>query len=279
MRFNSNKSPSLAKVPKGGGAVGGKGGIMESMGKIKMSSVLKGAAAMVLIAASLFILGKALQEFKDISGGMILGVIAGFLGLGVAMMILGAMFTGPQAAIIAMAALGMLLIASSLLVLGLALNAIGTGFTAMGTGLATLIPTLTGVMGTIMGMMAMIGPIALLSYALVGLSASMMGLGVSMAFLGIAGLPGLMMLAGIAAVSGPIIKLAGLLGIGDGGEVGAIEGDSLSQYETNMLEKMDQLITATSSHRDVYLDRDKVTNIVMTQSQRSSRGQLNLNNT
>ena len=29
----------------------------------------------------------------------------------------------------------------------------------------------------------------------------------------------------------------------------------------------------------VYLDRDKVTNIVMTQSQRSSRGQLNLNNT
>ena len=149
----------------------------------------------------------------------------------------------------------------------------------MGTGLATLIPTLTGVMGTIMGMMAMIGPIALLSYALVGLSAAMMGLGVSMAFLGIAGLPGLMMLAGIAAVSGPIIKLAGILGIGDGGEVGAIEGDSLSQYETNMLEKMDQLITATSSHRDVYLDRDKVTNIVMTQSQRSSRGQLNLNNT
>ena len=269
---------------KDGGGLGdkltGKKSLMESMGKINMSAVLKGAAAMVLVAGAVFIFGKAVQEFMKVSWSAVGMAVVSMLALVGAVALLGAiMMSGVGAVAILAGAAAMLVVASSVLILGHALQAIGTGFEMMGAGISTLMPTLTGVTGSIMGMVAMIAPIALLSYALFGLSAAMMGLGVSMAFLGIAGLPGLMMLAGIAAVSGPIIKLAGILGIGDGGEVGAIEGDSLSQYETNMLEKMDQLITATSSHRDVYLDRDKVTNIVMTQSQRSSRGQLNLNNT
>ena len=123
----------------------------------------------------------------------------------------------------------------------------------------------------------MIAPIALLSLALYGLSAAMMGLGVSMAFLGIAGLPGLLMLAGIAAVSGPIIKLAGLLGIGDGGEAGAVEDGSLSEYEATMIEKMDELIKATGAQRDIYLDREKVTNIVMDRGERSAVNKFKLN--
>tara|TARA_B110000003_G_scaffold251595_1_gene265470 strand:- start:1027 stop:3597 length:2571 start_codon:yes stop_codon:yes gene_type:complete len=263
-----------------GKSLTGKGSMMDGMSKINMSAVLKGAAAMVLVAGAVFVFGKAVQEFMKVSWSAVGMAVVSMLALVGAVALLGAiMMSGVGAVAILAGAAAMLVVASAVLVLGLGLQAIGTGFEMLGAGISTLMPTLTGVTGSIMGMVAMIAPIALLSYALVGLSAAMMGLGVSMAFLGIAGLPGLMMLAGIAAVSGPIIKLAGLLGIGDGGEVGAIEGDSLSQYETNMLDKMDQLITATSSHRDVYLDRDKVTNIVMTQSQRSSRGQLNLNNT
>jgi len=97
-----------------------------------------------------------------------------------------------------------------------------------------------------------------------------------MAFLGFAGLPGLAMLAGIAAVSGPIIKLAGILGIGDSGEAGAVEGGTLSEYETTMLDKMDSLIQATSSQRDIYLDKDKVTNIVMDRGDRSAVNKLSI---
>tara|TARA_B110000114_G_scaffold157637_1_gene172327 strand:- start:1611 stop:1979 length:369 start_codon:yes stop_codon:yes gene_type:complete len=120
----------------------------------------------------------------------------------------------------------------------------------------------------------------MLSLALLGLSGALMGLGLSMAFLGFAGLPGMLMLAGIAAISAPIIKLAGLFGVGgEGGdsETSSLEEGSLSEYETNMLAKMDQLIQATSSQRDIYLDKDKVTNVVMDRGERSAVNKFSLN--
>ena len=267
MRFKANKSP-----------IGGKGGIMSSVSKINMGAVLKGAAAMLVVAAAVFVFGKAVQEFMKVSWESVGMAVVSMLALVGAVALLGAiMMSGVGAVAILAGAAAMLVIASSVLILGYALQAIGTGFEMMGAGISTLIPTLTGVASSIMGMVAMIAPIALLSYALVGLSAAMMGLGVSMAFLGIAGLPGLLMLAGIAAVSGPIIKLAGLLGIGDGGEAGAVEGGSLSEYESTMLDKMEELIKATSSQRDIYLDREKVTNIVMDRGERSAVNKFKLN--
>jgi hypothetical protein len=44
-----------------------------------------------------------------------------------------------------------------------------------------------------------------------------------------------------------------------------------------MLNKMDQLIQATSSQRDIYLDRDKVTNVVMDRGERSAVNKFKLN--
>jgi hypothetical protein len=131
------------------------------------------------------------------------------------------------------------------------------------------------------GLVTIIGPIGMLSLALLGLSGALMGLGLSMAFLGLAGLPGLIILGGIAAISEPIIKLASFFGLGGatggGEETGAIEGGTLSEYETNMLAKMDQLIIATTSQRDIYLDRDKVTNVVMDRGERSAVNKFKLN--
>jgi hypothetical protein len=123
----------------------------------------------------------------------------------------------------------------------------------------------------------MVTPLAQLSLVLFGLSAAMMGLGASMAFLGIMGLPGLLMLAGIAAVSQPIMKLASFFGIGDSGEAGAVGEGSLNEYQATMLTKMDQLIKATSSARDIYLDKDKVTNIVMDRGDRAAVNKFSLN--
>ncbi len=251
---------------------------MDGMSKINMSAVLKGAAAMVLVAGAVFIFGKAVQEFMKVSWSAVGMAVVSMLALVGAVALLGAiMMSGVGAVAILAGAAAMLVVASAVLVLGIGLQAIGTGFEMLGAGISTFIPILTGVASSIMGMVTMIAPIALLSYALFGLSAAMMGLGVSMAFLGIAGLPGLLMLAGIAAVSGPIIKMAGMLGIGGESEAGAIEGGSLSEYETNMLSKMDQLIQATSSQRDIFLDKDKVTNVVMDRGERSAVNKFSLN--
>jgi hypothetical protein len=45
-----------------------------------------------------------------------------------------------------------------------------------------------------------------------------------------------------------------------------------------MLNKMDSLIQAVSSNKDVYLDKDKVTSLVMQTSDRSIVNKLNIFN-
>jgi len=160
------------------------------------------------------------------------------------------------------------------MLLGVAFNILGAGMQAVGLGLSTIMTSLGG-------LVSIIGPITMLSLALLGLSGALMGLGLSMAFLGLAGLPGLLVLGGISAMAEPIIKLASFFGLGGatggGEETSAIEGGTLSEYETNMLAKMDQLIMATTSQRDIYLDRDKVTNVVMDRGERSAVNKFKLN--
>ena len=338
-----------AASPKGGGMPGK--GIMDGMSKINMSAVLKGAAAMVIVAGAVFVFGKAVQEFMKVSWSAVGMAVVSMLALVGAVALLGAiMMSGVGAVAILAGAAAMLIVAAAVLVLGLGLQAIGTGFEMLGTGIMSLTPNLLAVGASIMGIaslipiigivsialfalagslaylsvfgtlalpalmglgiafaMAGVGvkmmgeglsmaigamtqaegsitrlaglvtPLAQLSLVLFGLSASIMALGVSMAFLGFAGLPGLMMLAGIAAVSQPIMKLASFFGIGDSGEAGAVGEGSLNEYQATMLTKMDQLIKATSSARDIYLDKDKVTNIVMDRGDRAAVNKFSLN--
>ena len=158
------------------------------------------------------------------------------------------------------------------MLLGVAFNVLGTGMQSVGLGLSSIMTSLGGLIG-------IIGPVTMLSLALLGLSGALMGLGLSMAFMGIAGLPGLLMLTAIAAISAPLIKLAELGVIGSVGEseTSSLEEGSVSEYETNMLDKLDQLIQATTSQRDIYLDKDKVTNIVMDRGERSAVNKFKLN--
>tara|TARA_A200000159_G_scaffold141369_1_gene144144 strand:+ start:224 stop:2791 length:2568 start_codon:yes stop_codon:yes gene_type:complete len=267
--------------PKSGGgadALTGKKSMMSGMSKINMSAVLKGAAAMLIVAGAVFVFGKAVQEFMKVSWSAVGMAVVSMLALVGAVALLGAiMMSGVGAVAILAGAAAMLVIASSVLVLGLALQAIGTGFEMMGTGLTSLVPTLMTLGTTILSMVALIPTIALLGLSLFGLSLSIAGLAASLMFLGTFGLPGLLMLAGIAAVSAPIMKIAGFFGLGESSETGAAEGGSLSEYETNMLAKMDQLIAATTSARDIFLDKDKVTNIVMDRGERNAVNKLQLN--
>jgi hypothetical protein len=59
---------------------------------------------------------------------------------------------------------------------------------------------------------------------------------------------------------------------------GVVGGESLSEYESSMLDKMNELITATNTHKDVYLDKDKVTNLVMAKAERTIKNNTNINN-
>lgn len=268
------------KLPSKGGAGGGMtqavtppktadGGGMskftKSVGKIKMGEVMKGAAALVLVAGAVFIFGKAVQEFMKVSWSAVGMAVVSMLALVGAVALLGAiMMSGVGAVAILAGAAAMLIVASSVLVLGHALQAIGTGFEMMGQGLVSLVPQLTTMAASVLPLMALI-PV------LYGLASGFALLTLALAGLGIAGLPGLLLLAGIAAISAPIMKLASFFGLGgeESTETGAVEENSLSEYQTQMLQKMDMLIQVTAANKDVYLDKDKVTSLV---TQRSEKG-------
>jgi regulator of replication initiation timing len=268
------------KLPSKGGAGGGMaqsvtppktadGGGMskftKSVGKIKMGEVLKGAAALVLVAGAVFIFGKAVQEFMKVSWSAVGMAVVSMLALVGAVALLGAiMMSGVGAVAILAGAAAMLIVASSVLVLGHALQAIGTGFEMMGQGLVSLVPQLTTMAASVLPLMALI-PV------LYGLASGFGLLTLALAGLGIAGFPGLLLLAGIAAISAPIMKLASFFGLGgeESTETGAVEENSLSEYQTQMLQKMDMLIQVTAANKDVYLDKDKVTSLV---TQRSEKG-------
>lgn len=127
----------LNKVASSGA---GSGDMMSNVmggGGKAMGSLLKGAAAMLIIAAAIYVLGKAFQEFGDITWPNVfigLGALAAFSALAIG---LGAI--GPMVLI---GAAAMLVLSSAVLVLGLGFQALSKGLeplNAMG-GLMSLAP-------------------------------------------------------------------------------------------------------------------------------------------
>jgi hypothetical protein len=119
----------------------------------------------------------------------------------------------------------------------------------------------------------MVGGILMLAGAFGVLAASLAVLAVS----GIAALPALL---GLAAVGAGMGMLFSVLGIGEDepNTGGSTTKESLSEYESSMLSKMDALITEVAKGRDVYLDRDKVTAVVSRTTERSPKNVFGVNN-
>lgn len=235
-------------ITGGGGDMGKKGGLLDSMKSIKMTEVLKGAAALLVVSAAVFVFGKAVQEFMKVEWSAVGMAVVSMLALVGAVALLGAIMTSGVGAVAILAgAAAMLVIAASVLVLGYALQAIGTGFEMMGAGIATLVPNLTMVGEAIMSMVTFIPAIAALSIALMGLSASLIAVGAA----GVIALPGLMAVAAVGAIATGVGSLLGI-----GGEEGGGEDT-----------KMDELITEIKALRTdlnagkiaVYMDGVKVT--------------------
>ena len=237
-----------ATAPKGGGMPGGS--LMEGMSKINMNAVLKGAAAMVIVAGAVFVFGKAVQEFMKVSWEAVGMAVVSMLSLVGAVALLGAIMTSGVGAVAILAgAAAMLVIAASVLVLGVALQAIGTGFEMMANGIGTLMPQLMSVAATIGGLVVLIPAITLLGYSIMGLSASLVGLGVA----GLVAAPGLLALSAVGAISTGLTSLLG----GDEGTAGSDDSSQLLIDEIKGLRS-----DLNSGKIAVFMDGEKVTSKV-----------------
>lgn len=222
MRFKSNKTGGMKSL-QGSANPARKGGMMDSMSKINMNAVLKGAAAMVIVAGAVFVFGKAVQEFMKVSWEAVGMAVVSMLALVGAVALLGAIMSSGVGAIAILAgAAAMLVIAASVLVLGHALQEIGTGFEMMSTGISTLMPQLQSVATTIGALVLLIPAITLLGSSLMGLSASLIAFGVA----GVLAAPGLMAIAAVGAVATGINSL-----LGGGDEGSGSDSDLISEIK------------------------------------------------
>lgn len=260
-------TPNKIEAPSGGD-MNKKGGLMESMGKIKMSEVLKGAAAMLVVAAAVFVFGKAVQEFMKVSWESVGMAVVSMLALVGAVALLGAIMTSGVGAVAILAgAAAMLVIATSVLVLGNALQAIGTGFQMMGAGIASLIPNLTAVGTAISSMVEFIPAIASLSLAMMGLAASLTAVGLA----GALALPSLLAVSAVGAVA---VSVGSILGIG--GEGGA-SGDTADRTG-ELIEEIKGLRADLNAGKvSVHMDGQKVTSKISAIVDKSSKNSYGKN--
>jgi hypothetical protein len=248
----AEQTPTIPK-PKGGGFKS----ITESISKINPAKILAGAAALVIVASSVFVFGKAVQEFMKVSWGTVGMAVVSMLALVGAVALLGAIMTSGVGAVAILAgAAAMLVVAASIFVLGKALQEVGKGFNML-----SQVPSLVS------SLVSNIAPIALLSLAFMGLAASLI-------YLGSAGLFALPTLLGIAAAASGIALVAELFGLGgeSGSETTAIEEGGGDTFETKALEYL-RLIS--EKNLVINLDGRKIQQ-GLTNQNRNSVGQNNI---
>ncbi len=235
MGASSPWSPGQQGPPPGGKGGGGMSSLTDSIQKIKPSQLLAGAGALLIAAAAMFVLGKAMQEFKGIGVNTYLGAGAALLGLSLALAGLS-MLSGP----VLLGAAALLVGAAAIYVLGKALQEVGKALPIMAEGMGLIFPML-------IGLSQALGPMLLLGPALFGIAA---GLG-AVSLAGLAALPaigGLMLLSKAAPA---------LVSLGIGGEkktAGAAKGKAEEGSMAAVAQKMDVLIELARKGTVVMLD-------------------------
>jgi hypothetical protein len=116
------------------------GGLTKSIEKINPGKLLAGAAALVLVAAAVFVFAKAAQEFMNVSWGAVAKAIVGMLALVGALYLMGTFMAGPQALFLLAGAAAMLIVAAAVYVLGKAVQEMAKGFDLFVPSLLLLAP-------------------------------------------------------------------------------------------------------------------------------------------
>ena len=152
-----------AGVNKLGGAGGG----------INATGLLKGAAAILIMAGALFVLGKALQEFNAVEPASLLKMTGALLIMGAAMVGLSAIFANPVlSAGLGIATLGMLGFGAAILLVGGGFKMFSQGVSILIGSLPLLATSLQPLIGMILPIFGLAAAISALTISLIGLSAS-----------------------------------------------------------------------------------------------------------
>jgi hypothetical protein len=233
-----------SSVESGGGTGdGGGGGFFSSLTgaieKIDGKKLMEGGAALVLVAAAVFVFAKAVQEFMNVSWEAVGMAVVSMLALVGAVALLGTFMTGPVGLGVLVGAAAMLVIAAALFVLGKAIQEIATGFGMMGE----LTTQLTALVMIAPGLIALAGIFGMLGIGL-------MGMGVGLALVTVF-LPTLLLLAATL----PLISSA--LGMG-GGESGGGAGGGGGNTADPLLEEIKGLRADIQSQPIVIKVNDKL---------------------
>ena len=214
-----------------------KGGVSDmGVGKLgkNMGNILKGAAAMVLVAGAVLLFGKALQEFSNVGAGEVVMAVVGLAAMTGALMAFGMLMSTGAGGFMLAGAAAMILIAASVYILGKALQEMATGFAMMepmSNQLGALILLTPGMFKAAAGFVAM-------GYGLIALSA------------------GLLLLAPLLPV---IMALGGLASVG----MNLMGGGESSDDGSNVIaDKLDILIGLIAQGGVVKMDGQKVGEVI-----------------
>ena len=210
-------------IPKDAGK--STGGLTKSIEKINPAKLLAGAAALVLVAAAVFIFAKAAQEFTSVPWSSIGKAVVSMLALVGAVALIGAIMTSGVGAIAILAgAAAMIIMATSLFILGKAIQEIGKGF-----------EILTPVLGTVTTLAANVAP-------LLGVAAAIMGIAAGLGLMAVSGMMALPAIGGLIALATVAPALVGL-----GAALGGMFGGGGGEKE----DKMDELIAEIRSLKEI----------------------------
>ena len=220
MRYAANR-PAAPKAPKPGpGAAMAKTG--RGVGGAA-TSMLKGAAAMLIMGAALWVAAKGFQELAKVDWGALWpGAVIALIALAGALAIFG---TPPVSALLLMGAGVFAAMSGGLLLFGLAMMAVGkgveltrNGLTGFGAIIGELIPLVPGIfaLGAAFGIMGI---------GLISLSAGLIAL--------VPALPVIMALGAMAT-----------LALAMGGAGGGAEGEVMEMKSSSIEDKLDALTVA-----------------------------------
>jgi len=214
------------------------GGFLSTFSKINPMSLVKGAAAMVIVAGAVFVFGKAVQEFMKVEWKAVGMAVVSMLALTAAVAGLGLiMSSGVGAVAILAGAAAMVVVAGSVYILGKALQEMATAFDMM-------LPMTESLMGLVMivpGLVALASTFGLLSVGIASMAASLLVLTPV--------LPALLALGSLAPV------------------VGALTGTTTTEAPAastsdSVIEKLDELITVVKAGGTINLDGRKVGDVL-----------------
>jgi hypothetical protein len=213
------------------------GGTMSALKGVKIGDILKGAAAILIIAAATWVLAKAMQEFNSVTWAAVaigivslLALTAVFVGIGLLM------GSGVGATAVLLGAAAMLVIAGSLWVLGKALQGVAKAGSSGG---------LNNIFDSIVSLIKVLPGLLLLSVAFIGLSYSIGLLSIAMAGLA---------LTGIAAL--PVLTIVHSMAEGTSGKKSSNSKreDKTDKILNDINNKLGILIGVTAKQKGVNID-------------------------